>query len=193
MSENKLIRLLVLRTVDIVPSAAAPCVALLTAVDNDYGTCTANCCVITWKNVNIRTCLGELYNKYNRFNLKMTAAQIRHNTAGATVDSQFMIHISGLPFSSGSTYNTRLGPSNQAVLGCVYFFSTVSTGVTTSLLSGLVTFDKPLQDSLNITLELKNSSLTSITMTNFDLATFKEKIAVNLGHWSIVCDIYGIE
>ena len=102
--------------------------------------------------------MGELYDKHKRFNLKMTGIQLRHNTSSSIFDANFLVYISGLPFSSGSTYNTRLGPTNQAVLGAVNFIIPQTTGVTVSLLSGLVTFDKPLQDTLNISIELKNSS-----------------------------------
>ena len=79
----------------------------------------------------------------------MTCAQIRH-TGTATSDAQFVVYISGLPFPSGSTYNTRIGPSNQAVLGCVNFVCAAAVGITTPITAGIVTFDKPLQDITNI-------------------------------------------
>ena len=60
-------------------------------------------------------------------------------------------------------------------------------------MSGLVTFDKPLQDLVNITIELKNSSTTSITMTTGSTDKFNEKTTAILGHWSITCDIYGVD
>lgn len=193
MSENKLVGSLILRTIDIDPTRNAPTTQVSgnpVSFDNDYGTCEGNGGAITWKNVNIRTCLGELYKKYDRFNLKMTAAQIRHNTVLAVADAQFLVYISGLPFSSGSCYNTRLGPTNQSCIGAVDFTTSTTVGKTTSLLSGLVSFDKPLQDVINITVELKNSSILSL---NPLVNGYAEKTTMNLGHWSIVCDIYGIE
>ena len=200
MSENKLVGSLILRTIDIDPIRPYPTAQLNTAtppvyvnnnpVDNDYGLCTGNGGVITWKNVNIRTCLGELYLKYDRFNLKMTSAQIRHNTAAAVTDAQFLVYIDGLPFSSGSCYNTRLGPTSQSCIGAVDFTTTTTIGRTTSLLSGLVSFEKPRQDVINITVELKNSSILS---GNPLVNGYAEKTTMALGHWSIVCDIYGIE
>ena len=45
MSENKLVGLLVLRTIDIDPTSTASA----TINDNEYGTITANGCVVTWK------------------------------------------------------------------------------------------------------------------------------------------------
>ena len=53
-------------------------------------------------------------------------------------------------------------------------------------MAGLVSFDKPLQDILNISILLKNSS------TNI-LNSYSETTPNVLGHYSIICDIYGIE
>ena len=188
MAENKLVSSLVLRTIDIEPTRTRPTPSANQAVNNDFGICDANGAYVTWKNVNIRQCLGGLYNKYDRFNLKMTCVQIKHNeTLGPNIDAHFVVYISGLPFSSGSGYNSRLGPNNRAALGCVDFNCGGSgTGVTTSFTSGLVSFDKPLQDILNISIELKNSS-------TFISNGYTEACANFLGHYSIVCDIYGID
>ena len=129
--------------------------------------------------------LGSLYKQYNRFNLKVTAAQIRHNGL-ATTDAQLILYMSGLPFSSGSTYSTRSGPTNQAAIGMVNFVVAAATEETTPILSGLVSFDKPLQDVINITVELKNSSNNAL------VNGYSEKLATRMPHWSIMCDIYGI-
>ena len=184
MAENKLVGSLILRTIDIDPTRTKPNPIADQAISNDYGICDANGCYVIWKNVNIRTCLGELYNKYDKYNLKMTSIQIRHNTTtGPTENAQFVVYISGLPFSN---YNTSLGPNNGAALGCANFNAVGTNGVTTSFTSGLVSFEKPLQDILNISILLKNSS-TLISNG------YKEPTANFLGHYSIICDIYGID
>ena len=183
MTENKYVGSLILRTIDIEPTRDRP-VATNQSISNDYGICDANGCYVIWKNVNIRTCLGKLYNKYDKYNLKMTSIQIRHNALNSqTFDCHFVVYMSGLPFSN---YNTSLGPNNGAALGCVNFNSGSSVGNTTSFTSGLVSFDKPLQDVINITVELKNSSLTTVN-------GYAEKSNAALGHWSLMCDIYGID
>ena len=194
MSKNKLVGSLVLRTIDIDPTKVSTVITAAAGtspevVDNTYGNITALGGVVTWRRVNIRTCLGGLYNKYNSFNLKLTSAQIRQNqltTNGDIFDAQYVIYMSGLPFSSGSCYSTRFGPTNQAALACVNFDSSATAGVTNAFTSGLVTFDKPLQDVIDITIELKNSS------TNIQNG-YSEKNNQILGHWSLICDIYGIE
>ncbi len=115
---------------------------------------------------------------------------MRHNSStvvGTTLvaDAQFLLYISGLPFSSGSCYNTRLGPTNQSALGCVNFTAAQFAGTTNSILSGLVSFDKPLQDVIHITIELKNSSSSATSIKD----NYSEKTTTPLGHWSVVCDI----
>ena len=164
MAENRLVGSLILRTFDI--DSTSNTLSTITTgppvvynnLDNTFGSSLANGASVVWKNVNIRACMGELYDKHKRFNLKMTGVQLRHNTTSSVFDANFLVYISGLPFSSGSTYNTRLGPTNQAVLGAVNFQATLFVGVSNSLTAGLVTFDKPLQDTLNISIEFKNST-----------------------------------
>ena len=107
-------------------------------------------------------------------------------TTGDIFDAQYVIYMSGLPFSSGSCYSTRFGPTNQAALACVNFDSSATAGVTNAFTSGLVTFDKPLQDVIDITIELKNSS--TVTQNGYS-----EKNNQILGHWSLIFDIYGID
>ena len=57
-------------------------------------------------------------------------------------------------------------------------------------MAGLVSFDKPLQDVINITIEWKNSSTTA---QNPLVNGYAEKTTMVLGHWTIMCDIYGVE
>jgi len=196
MAENKLVGSLVLRTIDIDPSTERPIFySNSLSIENEYGIYAANSAVITWKNVNIRTCLGELYYKYDKFNLKLTAVQIRH-TGLLVRDGNYMIYMSGLPFSSNSGYNTRLGPTNQVSIGCVdvaHPFSSLVNGVTTSILSGLVPFNKPLQNTFDITVEFKNSSTLETNPLTPATVGYPEKTTMRLGHWSIICDIYGID
>ncbi len=190
MSENKLIGSLVLRTIDIEPTRGNPILNNnFPPFENEFGIFAANSGVATWKNVNLRTCLGELYYKYDRFNLKLTAVQLRHSLNGI-LDSHMMVYMSGLPFTSASAYNTRLGPNNQVALGCLPPSFNFAQGTTVPILSGLVSFDKPLQNTFNITVEFKNSSTPA---TNPIISGYSEKAIVVMGHWSIMCDIYGID
>ncbi len=73
------------------------------------------------------------------------------NGITSLANCHMMIFITGLPFTSGSTYSTRLGPTNQAVLGCADFLPLSATiGKTAALLSSVLSFDKPLQDVMYV-------------------------------------------
>ena len=65
MAENKMVGSLVLKTIDIDPTRVIPTQNSPNMVlSNDFGLCDANGSFITWRNVNIRECLGGLYHKY---------------------------------------------------------------------------------------------------------------------------------
>ena len=59
---------LILNTLDINSSATALDYYNKT-IDNQYGTITNNRCNLTWKSINMRQVLGEMYDKYETFNL----------------------------------------------------------------------------------------------------------------------------
>ncbi len=185
MSENKFIGSLVLRTIDIEPTRERPILNIFgPPYENNYGIYDGAGGVVTWKNIDMRSCLGELYYNYDRFNLKLTALHLTP-TSGVNIEMNHMIYMSGLPFSS--SYNTRLGPMNQVAIGCVTTADVLTgTGAVRPIVSGLVSFYKPLQNPLNITVEFKNSSTIVVN-------GYTEKYDRRLGHWSMVCDIYGID
>ena len=79
---------------------------------------------------------------------------------------------------------------NQVALGCLPPSFNFATGTTVPILTGLVSFDKPLQNTFNITVEFKNSSTPA---TNPIISGYSEKAINVIGHWSIMCGIYGIE
>lgn len=176
MAENKVVGSLVLRTFDINP-ATVP-----VAINNEYGIISANTQYVTFKNVNMKLACGSLYDKYKRFNLKLTSAQYTQNVAMNY--GHFAVFISGLNFTSN--YSTRYNINSQVCLGCVNFQGTAGAGVTSSLMSGLVTFDKPSFELVDITVEFKNS-------TGFIVDNINEKSNSVLGNWTLVMDIYGID
>ena len=55
---------------------------------------------ITWNNINLRTLLGDMYDKYNTFNLCLnTISTSQANTIDPSPDSKNVnLRLSGLPF-----------------------------------------------------------------------------------------------
>lgn len=192
MAENKVVGSLILRTFDILNTEVNPI-----NTSNTFGDITLSGNNVTWKNVNIKSCIGPyLFNKHKRFNLKMTSAQTRHNGLGtvSTNDAQLLVYISGLPFTSESCYNTRDNITNQACLGAVNFTATTTAGTTSPITSGLITFEKPTYDFVNITIDFKSSTLPSnVNFPKDKPVTVGGGALVQMGHWSLVIDIYGID
>jgi hypothetical protein len=104
---------LVLRTADLTANTT-----------NAIGTADTYLLNFTWNNINLRTLLGSMYEKYDRFCLVPT--QIQSITASASIgstadDRNCLVFISGLPFTN-NTYNvSTLTNQNYAFLNFVRF------------------------------------------------------------------------
>jgi hypothetical protein len=104
---------LVLRTADLTPNTT-----------NAIGTADTFLLNFTWNNINLRTLLGSMYEKYDRFCLVPT--QIQSVTAGGAIgstgdDLNCLVFISGLPFTN-NTYNvSTLTNQNYAFLNFLRF------------------------------------------------------------------------
>lgn len=70
---------------------------------------------ITWNNINLRTLLGDMYDKYDMFNLclnTVTTAPSLNSVYKASQDVQVMMRVSGLPFIN-NTYNVGATNNNN--------------------------------------------------------------------------------
>ena len=111
----------------------------------------------TWKNINLRTLLGDMYDKYDYFNLTLNtvaSSQCRALTVNfANNDTNQLtdlINISGLPWVN-QTYNTAKGCNSGAcIMGC-YTFVPNQTSVQSYYSSNFATFSKN-QDIASITI-----------------------------------------
>jgi hypothetical protein len=187
MSVNIECASLVLRTFDIVNNANIPISVLGNEVDNTFGFITANSQVITWKNVNMSAVMGDLYDKYDRFNLILSSVNVT-NTGSIAASGNCTISLRGLYFCN-QTYNTRSkGNTNEAFVGSQsYILPSASAGQTSSVSAGTVTFRKGNDDTnVNLTIELRYNSTTSVN-------GYTEKLAQLFGHQTYIFDIYGCE
>jgi hypothetical protein len=104
---------LVLRSADLTPNTT-----------NAIGTADVYLLRMTWNNINLRTLLGSMYEKYDRFCLVPT--QMQSVVAGASIgstadDRNCLVFISGLPFTN-NTYNvSTLTNQNYAFLNFLRF------------------------------------------------------------------------
>ena len=96
---------LILNTSDIDTRISPASLYQNTTLDNQYGTIANNRCTLTWKNINMRLVLGEMYDKYETFNLYLY--QISQSANGTPASAQYLlvdVNITGLPFINNA-YN----------------------------------------------------------------------------------------
>ena len=89
---------------------------------NDYGVGNSTLTSFTWTNINLRTLLGDMFNKYDRYLLLLQ--NISHALAGtiSTVDDKaILINMSGLSFVN-STYIQKLQSNSGALIVCPFIF-----------------------------------------------------------------------
>ena len=78
----------------------------ISATPSTIGVSNANKSQLNWININLRTLLGDLYDKYDTFNLRLTGVNGNALTYGtAAIDRLHVVNISGLPWIN-CTYNT---------------------------------------------------------------------------------------
>jgi hypothetical protein len=84
---------------------------------NQYGSCDVNKTNFTWNNINLRTLLGHMYDKYDLFNICL--ANVTQSNGGGNFgvtddDSIVQIYIKGLPFIN-QTYSVTDCCSNSGI------------------------------------------------------------------------------
>ena len=118
-------------------------------VDNQYGTIANNRCNLTWKNINMRRVLGDMYDKYDTFNMylyQINQSQSFSSTAPSTNPFLLVdVRIKGLQFLN-NTYNVvSRNNTNTAYLTSYLLNNNGSAGagtVTPMFNPTIVTFGK---------------------------------------------------
>jgi hypothetical protein len=94
-----------------------------------YGTCDQYRLTQTWNNINLRLLLGDMYDRYDLFNICLNTITTSAPTAayGNTADDRNVVmKLSGLPFIN-QTYSVKLG-CNTAICPIASFnFPTITT------------------------------------------------------------------
>jgi len=81
---------------------------LTSGITNNIGSCDANFTNMTWSNINLRTLLGDMYDKYDKFALVPVSYQsaVAGPSIGAGNDDRCVsINIAGLSFTN-NVYNS---------------------------------------------------------------------------------------
>ena len=139
----------------------------------------------TWNNINFRLLLGDMYDKYERFNINLNF--VAGGATGSTLEPvpdnrMFLVKLSGLPFTS--SYNQPTNTNiNQVVLTAIQVpLSASTTWYNNFFTTQYCTFTK--QDIVNISIDLH----TVATDTTYTTATSRM-----LGHCVFSFNIYGVD
>ena len=93
---------------------------------NAYGTSNAMNTSFTWTNINLRTLLGDMFDKYDRFMLLLqhisNTVPLVSNQGTTADDRAVLINMSGLSFLN-SNYNQKFQSNTGSVIVCPYLFS----------------------------------------------------------------------
>ena len=140
---------LVLRTMDLTQSAST----VLGTADNIK-------CNLTWNNINLRTVLGDMYDKYDMFCLKLceisTCASA--TTFGtATNDRYLLIRMSGLPWIN-QTYSQLEGCNTLPIILTTYNIGSSASITNKEVQSGKQFIFGKNQDVCNISLNCSRFS-----------------------------------
>ena len=84
-------------------------------VNNQYGSVNQFRNDITWYNISFKTILGDMYDKYDKFNIKLSSIMYSAVVApsASAPDLSLKVNVSGLPFSN-CTYHSIVN-SNSAI------------------------------------------------------------------------------
>ena len=90
---------------------------------NAYGTGNSKLSSFTWTNINLRTLLGDMFDKYDRYLLLLQNISHALSATMTTIvdDRALLINMSGLSFLN-STYNQKLQSNSGSLIVCPYIF-----------------------------------------------------------------------
>ena len=119
--------------------------------------------LLTWKNINLRNLLGDMYEQFDYFNISLKSITMTSSAGISNNAENFSLHIrmNGLPWINNS-YNVKNGFNNQyCVIGV---FRLASTSVINTLYdNNIFTFGKD-SGTCNITIDfLRNGDDNVIT------------------------------
>lgn len=125
--------------------------------------------VIKFNNFNIKECLGDMFDKYEQFKLVLTAYVNFNGTSISTSNRMLICKMSGLDWIGTHEYKT-----NNKSLATIGFLSGGNVGADNNQLTvnqGHI-FNKPSNDTVNLTFYLQNLSTNGDTTVSLESSVF---------------------
>lgn len=108
--------------------------------------------------IDLYTVIGEMYNKYNKFNIVLTSmsndGSSTYNNPTTTGKWQYniMVCLSGLPFANGTYSFNNKGSTDTVNMGLYYTGTAGQINITQFPNNNIVTFNKPIS-KVNLTVK----------------------------------------
>ena len=128
-------------------------------LDNIRGTITNNRCNFTWKNINMRRVLGEIYDTYETFNMYLYQIS-QSGSNGTAISAQYSmvdVRISGLQFLN-HTYNavSRNNTNNMYLTSyLLYTGNNGTSGAITPMFNPTTLSFGKCTERVNLTIDMK--------------------------------------
>jgi hypothetical protein len=145
---------LILRTTDIYDGALTNQTINVDLINNDIGQIIEDGAKIIWRNINPKLLLGDMYEKYTKFNLNLCSFSARKLNADLT-DNALTYFISGLPWSNQSYSLKTKSITTQAVLMTTTLNADSTVGDSHVVNTNTLTFHRP-NGNFDITIEILN-------------------------------------
>lgn len=123
-------------------------------INNAIGSIDTSGQRITWKNINPQMLFGDMYDKFDKFNLNLACYSSRKVPIDL-LDADITFYISGLPWSNQGYSLKTNSVTNKAVLFTSLLFNNTIDGVENQTNNNTLTFYRPTSN-FDITIELKN-------------------------------------
>ena len=150
---------------------------------NAYGTSNSINTIFTWTNINLRTLLGDMFDKYDRFLLllqNITNASPTLAPGTSTNDKAFLINMSGLSFIN-SNYVQKFQSNTGSVIICPYIVSGTNA-------------QSQLYNNFAVATFIKQNDIVNITINYTRIDTDAAVATTNAyGHACFIFNIAGLE
>ena len=128
-------------------------------INNAIGSIDTSGQRITWKNINPQMLFGDMYDKFDKFNLNLACYSSRKTTANLA-DADVTFYMSGLQWSNQGYSLKTNSLTNKAVIFSLVLVNTTTSGTDTyGQNSNTLTFFRPTSN-FDITIELKWPTFT---------------------------------
>jgi hypothetical protein len=180
---------LVLRTIAIQTFNNGEFNLTIANVDNECGTIQSRGQYVLWKQINIKALLGEMWNKYNMFNLVLRTAV---KNPGTNVNTFFAhtLWMTGLNFVNRNYSIVTKGLTNETCVGGVNLISgNASQDGNVHHFTGYSAMFRKGNPIVDLSIQLKNSIGTVFTNNDGRIEISQS----NGGHFELIFDIYGVK